>query len=263
MKVPFPGAAVKIPAALRFAALLALAGGLLSCASRSPASGAADPGDNLPFDQRLARLAALNNARQYDAMASHFTKDALVQSPVTPRGANVTQFLRAAAADPFDLAFSQTENVYSFPERATTRSDATVSAPGKFNLKERVTVDWRREDGYWRIARLIFADWPAILGTWRRGGLRDDGSLELRILPGGTYVVYLAENYAAPEYRGRYTLEGNKITFVDTSANDPKNFQSGEGSYLFIRTPTGVTFRKVDEQNTWRAERYEGAWAAR
>lgn len=246
----------------RLCLLFALAGGLISCASQEVAApGSGD--DNLPFDQRLASLAALNNARQYDALASHFTKDATVQSPVTPRGTSIAQFLRAAAAEPFDLSFSQTEIVYSFPDRATTRSEATVSAPAKFNLKERVTVDWRREDGYWRISRLIFPDWPSILGTWRRGGLRNEGSLELRILPGGTYIVYIAEDYSVAEYRGIYTLEGNKITFADTSSNDPRNFQSGPGSYIFQRNATGLTFRKVDEENTWRAERYEGAWTAR
>lgn len=247
-------------ALLQLLSLFVLAG-LMSCASSEVAS--APPDDNAPFEQRLARLAALNNARQFDALSTHFTKDATVQSPVTPRGAGIAKFLSAVAAEPFDLSFSQTETIYAFPERATTRSEATVSSPGKFSFKERVTVDWRREDGYWRVARLVFADWPSILGVWRKGGLRNEGSIELRIMPGGSYVIYLAEDYTLAEYRGRYTLEGNKITFADTSSSDPKNFQSGAGSYLVQRAPTGVTFRKVDEENTWRAERFEGAWMAR
>jgi len=231
---------------------------LVSCASRETPA----PADNTPFDQRLAQFASLQNSGQYDALRSHFTKTALIQSPVTSNLASPERYLRALAAEPFTLSFGKTETIYAFPGRAMTHSQVTASAPRRFNLNERVAVDWRLEDGYWRIARITYANWPPIIGTWKRSGLRQEGSIELRILPGGTYVVYTAEDYSAPAFRGQYRLEGNKIFLADTSAWEAKQFQSGEGSYIFLRTPTGVTFRKVDEANTWRAERFEGAWNA-
>lgn len=229
----------------------------VSCASRET-----PPADTVPFDQRLALLAALQNSGQYDAMRSHFTKNALIQSPVTTQPAGVDRFLRALKAEPFNISFSDTETIYAFPGRAMTRTTVKAVSPGRFSVNERVTMEWRMEDDYWRIARIAYADWPAIVGVWKRSGLRDEGSIEWRIMPGGTYVVYTAEDYSAPAFKGRYTLEGNKIYLADTSAWDAKQFQRGQGSYIFVRTPTGVTFRKVDEENTWRAERFEGAWMA-
>ena len=78
----------------------------------------------------------------------------MIQSPLTPRAASAEKYLQALAAEPYHLAFSRTEVVYSLPRRAATRSDVVASAAGRFNLKERVTVDWRVEDGYWRISRI-------------------------------------------------------------------------------------------------------------
>lgn len=218
--------------------------------------------DNTPFDQRLAQFASLQNSGNYEALRSHFTKTASIQSPLTPQGTSADRYLRALAAEPYTLTFNNTETVYSFPGRAMTQSEAVATSPGRFSIRERVTVDWRLEDDYWRIARIIYGNWPAIIGTWKRSGLKNEGSIELRVMPGGTYVVYTAEDYSAPAFRGQYRLEGNKITFGDTSAWEAKQFQRGEGSYIFVRTPTGLTFRKVDEENTWRNERYEGVWSA-
>jgi len=239
---------------------LFLVAALASCAHReSPAPAA----DLVPFDQRLSQFAVYHNARQAEELRTYFTKDAIVQSPVTPRSAAVTQFLSALAADPYAISFSNTETIYSLPGRAVTRSAGTASSPGKFTLKETITVDWRLEDGYWRIARLRFTEWPAIIGTWRKSGLKNEGSIELRVLPGGSYVVYTADDYTMPAFKGRYSLEGNKITFADTGSNNPREFQPVEGSYLFVREGNGVSLRKVNDENTWRTERFDGAWAAR
>lgn len=231
---------------------------LASCAAPEPLP----PDDRTPFDQRLAQFAALQNAGKFDALRTHFTKTAKIQSPVTPQSATVDRYLRALAVEPFMITFSGTVTVYAFPDRAVTRSQMRASAPGQFQLTEQATIEWKREDGYWRMARVSLANWPAIIGTWRRSGLRMEGSIELRVLPDGSYVVYTAEDYSAPAFRGRYRLEGNKIFLADTSAWEARQYQGGEGSYLFVRTPTGVTFRRVDEANTWRAERFEGAWTA-
>ena len=220
------------------------------------------PREFIPFGERLANFAALQNSGRFEQLRTHFTKTATIQSPVTPQLADVDRYLRALTAEPYTLAIRQTEVVYSFPGRAMTQSDVVASAPARFNLQERLMVEWRLEDGHWRIARIAYADWPAIIGTWRRSGLKNEGSLELRVMPGGGYAVYTAEDYSAPAFRGRYRLEGNKITLADTSAFEARQFQSGEGSYIFVRSPTGITFRKAGDENTWRTERFDGAWTA-
>jgi hypothetical protein len=239
---------------------LLLVAALASCAHREAPAPVVD---QVPFDQRLTQFAAYHNARQAEPLRTFFTKDAVIQSPVTPRAAGVTQFLSALAADPYTISFSNTETIYSLPGRAVTRSAATANSPGRFALKETVSVDWRVEDGYWRIARLRFTEWPTVIGTWRRSGLKNEGSIELRVLPGGSYFVYVADDYSMPAFKGRYRLEGNKITLADTGSNNPRDFQPGEGSYLFVREGNGVTLRKVNDENTWRTERFDGAWSAR
>jgi hypothetical protein len=244
---------------MRFLSVFLCSALLVGCAGRAPEPAPAD----LPFDQRLGAVTALHNSGQYDALRTHFTKDAVVQSPVTPRSASLDTYLSALAADPYALSFAGTETIYSLPGRAVTRSQGTASSPGRFSLKETVTVDWRLEDGHWRIARLRFPEWPAVMGTWRKSGLKNEGSIELRILPGGTYVVFTRDDYFSPAFRGRYRLEANKITLTDTSANDPRDLQPGEGSYFYLRDANGITLRKVEDQNTWRDERFEGAWAGR
>ncbi|MFZ4683295.1 MAG: hypothetical protein ACOYMS_12390 [Terrimicrobiaceae bacterium] len=238
--------------------ILVYLAGLTACAHRN------EPvvGEFIPFGERLAAFVSLQNSGRFDQLRTHFTRTATIQSPVTPQGAGVDLYLRALAAEPYTLTVKSTEVVYSFPNRAMTQSQVVASAPARFNLQERLTVEWRMEDGHWRIARMFYTDWPAIVGTWRRSGLKNEGSIELRVMPGGTYVVYTAEDYSAPAFRGRYRLDSNKITFADTSAYEAKQFQGGDGSYIFLRTPTGVTFRKVDDENPWRTERYDGAWSS-
>jgi hypothetical protein len=239
---------------------LLLAVTLASCAHREVSETPVDP---VPFDQRLSRFAALHNTRQTEALRTCFTRDALIQSPVTPRPAGVAQFLGALQADPYAISFSNTETIYSLPGRAVTRSVGSANAPGRFALKETVTVDWRVEDGDWRIARLRFTEWPVIIGTWRKAGRKNEGSLELRVMPGGQYVIYTGDDYSMPTFKGRYRLEGNRITFADTFADNPRDFQPAEGTYLFVREGNGVNLRKVGDDNTWRSERFEGTWSAR
>jgi hypothetical protein len=218
--------------------------------------------DRVPFDQRLMQFQSLHNGVRIVELRAYFAKDAMIQSPLTPRAARAEKYLQALAAEPYHLAFSRTEVVYSLPRRAATRSDVVASATGRFNLKERVTVDWRVEDGYWRISRILFSDWSSMVGTWRHSGLKREGSIELRLLPDGDYLVHLAGDSSALEFRGRYRLEGNRIVFADTSSNDPHQLQTGEGSYLFVRTATGMDLRKIQDENSWRAERFEGIWLA-
>jgi hypothetical protein len=231
---------------------------LASCAHRE----APPVADRIPFDQRLNNFRSLHNGVQTEELRAYFTKDASIQSPLTPRPAGVEKYLNALKAEPYQLAFGRTEVVYSLPRRAATRSEVVARAPGRFDLKERMTVDWRVDDGYWRISRIVFSDWSPMVGTWRRSGLGREGLIELRVLPDGNYLVFVAGDFSVPAFRGSYRLERNNIVFADISANDPQQLQTVEGSYSFVRTPTGMDLRKIQDENSWRAERFEGLWAA-
>jgi len=216
--------------------------------------------DVQPLQGRLAEVAALQNGRKYEALKTQFTRNATVQSPITPRGVSVDAYIRALQADPCSISFSNTQAVYSLPGSIVTQSDVACSQPDRFSLRDRATVHWKMEDGYWRISRIYFSDWPIIYGTWRRGGLKDEDSIELRIVPGGNYFVYLGEDYSAPAFKGHYRIVSNTITLADTSADDPKLFQSGEGTYNFARSGAGITLTKIEDANNWRSDRFDGAW---
>ena len=245
-------------AATRFASVFSLSVLFFaSCAHREPEP---EVVDTTPLNKRLEQFASVQNSLKYEELRSFFTKDARVQSPITPRPVSVDTYLKALAIEPFGVMFSNTELVYAFTERAVTRSDVVAGAPGKFNLKERVTVDWRLEEGYWRISRILFPDWSSILGTYRRSGQRGEGSLELRLMPGGRYVIYTAENFSTPEYRGQYTVDGNRITMADTASDDPKKFQPATGTYVLTPVSTGMNFQKISDDNTWRTDRFDGVW---
>ena len=219
-------------------------------------------GDRVPFDERLRQFQSLHNRAAIDDLRLFFTKNATIQSPITPRPATVEKYLQVLKGEPYQLVFTKVEVVYSLPRRAAARTDVLASAPGRFNLRERVTIDWQVEDGYWRISRIAFSDWSPVVGWWRRSGPKREGSIELRILPDGNYIVYVGSDYTVPQFRGRYRLEANKIIFTDTSSIDPEQLQGGEGSYLFVRTAAGIDLRKVEDENSWRAERYEGLWSS-
>jgi hypothetical protein len=243
---------------VRYRILLTCAAFLAGCSHHEKAPS----GNQTSFAQRVSHFQTLHNNLQVDELRSYFTKDARIQSPVTPRSGGVEKYISALQAEPYSLQFNNTEVVYSLPRRVATRSEVVARAAGRFDLKERVILEWRADDGYWRISRISFSDWPAIVGTWRRSGLKREGSLELRILPDGTYAVYLSGDYSEPEFRGRYRLESNNIFFADTSAKDPQELQRAEGRYGFVRTSTGIELRKVEDENPWRTERFDGMWSA-
>jgi hypothetical protein len=238
--------------------LLCLSLPLASCAHRE----ARPIADRVPFDQRLSNFQSLHNRVQTEELRAYFAKDASIQSPITPRPGSVEKYLSALKAEPYQLEFGRTEVIYSLPRRAATRSEVTARAPGRFELKERVTVDWRVDNGYWRISRIVFSDWSPMVGTWRRSGPGREGLIELRVLPDGNYLVFAAGDFAVPAFRGRYRLERNNIAFADSSANDPQQLQTSEGSYRFARTPTGIDLSKIQDENPWRAERFAGLWVA-
>lgn len=216
----------------------------------------------MPFDQRLTVFATLQNQRDFEALRTHFTKQAEIQSPVTPRGGSVDNYLHTLSRDRLLIAFADTESVYAFSDRAVTRSVMTASVPGRFRVQESVTIEWRREAGYWRIARMRLPNWSAVIGNWRRAGSRGEGSIELRMMPGGRYEVFVGRNDTNPAFRGRYRVEGNKVFLKDMASWEAANFDAREGRYVFRMTQNGVNFRKVEDLNPWRSERYEGDWTA-
>ena len=138
-----------------------------------------------------------------------------------------------------------------------------ASAPGRFNLKERVTVDWRVEDGYWRISRIALF---GLVAHGRAPGaaavLNREGSIELRVLPDGNYLVFLAEDSSAPAFRGRYRLEGNKIIVCGYFVKRPAATAKRRGKLSLCAHGDGLDLRKVQDENAWRAERFEGVWSA-
>lgn len=236
--------------------VLLAAGFVASCAHRPVQVEFVD------FDQQLATVASLHNSRQYEALKTHFADAATIRLPATPRTGNINAYIEGLEKAPYTINFGATEVVYSMPGRATTRSTAAIHAPARLNLQEKVTIDWVLDDGYWKIARIAVADWSPIIGTWRRGSVKGEGSLELRIQPGGTYQLYVKDDFSMPAFKGTYTLEGNKITFTDTSSYDGSLYQPVPGSYLFLRTSSGLNFRRINEENTWRSERFDGDWMA-
>lgn len=230
---------------------------LSACAHREPTVQVTDP---LSLGQHLDAVTSAHNSGHYDALRPHFAKNATIQLPASPRGSNVETYIQQVKLEPYTVKFDKQEFVYSIPGRATTRTALVATSPGRFSLREVVTIDWVLEEGTWKIARMAVADWPSIVGTWRRGGPRGEGSLELRILPGGSYVVYARDDYAVPAFRGSYTLEGNRITLTDSSANDSSQFSKEPGSYVFVRSANGVNLRKVEDGNPWRTARFDGDW---
>ena len=199
-------------------------------------------GDRVPFDQRLADFQSLHNRGQIKELRAYFYQERDDSIAFDAARGKLRKVSASAGGGAVHTGFQRTEVVYSLPRRAATRSDVVASAAGRFNLKERVTVDWRVEDGYWRIARILYSDWSPIVGTWRHSGMNREGSIELRVLPGWKLSRFPCGDPSAPAFRGSYRLEGNKIIFVDTSSSDPQKLQSAEGSYLFVRTADGCGF---------------------
>ncbi|HET7238011.1 MAG TPA: hypothetical protein VFI76_03230, partial [Terrimicrobiaceae bacterium] len=86
-----------------FRSLLVLLCGvaLCACAHRS----AVLSGDHVPFNQRLAQFQALHNRHAIDELRPFFTKNATIQSPITPRPAGVEKYLTVLKAEPYQLMF--------------------------------------------------------------------------------------------------------------------------------------------------------------
>lgn len=215
----------------------------------------------LPLDQTLANFSHSFNAGQFDAVRPLFAKGALIQSPVTPNSAPLDTFLARAAQRRFQWNFTDTEILLSMRESARTRGLARMLSPGKFSILEAVTVNWQLEDGAWKISRIEFANWPPLLGEWKRSGLRGEPTILLTIQPGGTFSVSAEEDRTSPSLRGRYQLLANKIIFMDDLSSDPKRFKTGLGSYLFSSSGRTLTLSKVEDENSWRSDRFDGIWA--
>lgn len=214
------------------------------------------------LNQKIKDFARLHNQRNFDALMPYFASNAFVQSPSMPRSGNGDQYIKRLLEEPFSLEIIQTDLVYSTPTSALTRGTAKVFAPGKYSMTERIDVNWVVENGAWKIRSLEYTDWSTIIGTWKRAGQRGEPSIELRILPGGTYLVFAANDRVNPTFRGKYAIEGNRITMADNGADDPRSLQTGEGVYEIIRSGPKAYFRKLSDANTWRAERFEGDWAS-
>jgi len=123
-------------------------------------------------------------------------------------------------------------------------------------------VRWRFEDGQWRIYEMEFPAWSPILGVWRKAGPRGEPSMELRLVPGGQYLVYAERDRTLPTFRGRYRIEGSNLYLVDSSASVASNLNTEEGRYVVILSGTSADFRKVADENRWRSDRFEGGWTA-
>lgn len=232
---------------------------LTACAHKQPAPVAHDP---VSLGQHLSHITTIHNSGRYEALRTEFAKNAVIQLPASPRGANLDTYISLVKLEPYTIAFDKQEFVYSMPGRATTRTTLTATSPGRFSLRETVTIDWILEDGSWRVSRMAVADWAPIVGTWRRSGPKGEGSIELRVLPGGSYVVYAGDDFAVPAFRGSYTLEGNKITFTDSSAEDSSKFSKEPGVYAYTRTSTGINLRTSSDENPWRNQRFDGDWTS-
>lgn len=229
---------------------------LASCAHRD----AVQPSAFVPFDQQLANFAELQNAGQFEQLRGHFAANAIVQSPVTTRPVSADVFLAKAAEKRFRWVFTSTEVLYSTRQSASTRSRAQFTAPGGGTLAETVLVDWKFEDGFWRISRIEFPDWQPVLGEWKRSGVRGEDDMFLSVFPGGTFVLYVGRDHSLPALRGRYTVSGNMITFIDQFSGDTDRFGKGTGTYGYSISGPSMTLRAIGEDGNWRSQNFPGIW---
>jgi len=231
---------------------------LIGCAS-APEVPQAPPE---PIPSRLAAFAAAHARRDAEAIKSYFAAGGRAASPSMPKAASPDAYVKNYLADPFRLQIGQTEVLYSNEAGAKTRSRAHLSAPARFSLDEPLEVLWRFEGGQWKIVELEYPSWSAITGTWRKSGGRGEPSMELRVLPGGTYAVYAGADRSLARFRGRYTIESGTLTLVDSSAAEASDLDPSEGRYAVIVTRTNAEFRKISDENSWRSQRFEGIWTS-
>lgn len=236
---------------------------LSGCGSTPEAAPSAAPfGEIIPLDQRLQEFAAANNRQANDVLVSFFATGAKLQSPSMPRTGGATDYTNSLGAEPFRMEVSGTEILFANNHGAKTRSRVKLTAATKYSLEESMEVRWRFEDGQWRIYELEFPAWSPLLGTWRKAGPRGEPSMELRLIPGGQYLVYAERDRTLPTFRGRYRIEGSNLLLVDSSASEASNLNTEEGRYVVILTGAAADFRKVTDENRWRADRFEGGWTA-
>ena len=235
---------------------------LCACGSRE-----ADPLDSarppaVPLDARLARFARLHTMRDIEGLRPFFATGAFLHSPMVPRGGNVDAYLRALLAEPFNMRVEDTRVLTADAKSARTRSRVQMFSPARFSLDERMDVQWVFEGGDWRIVRLEFPDWPRIVGVWKRAGLRGEPGLELRILPGGTYLIFADKDRSAPGFRGTWSWANGALTLSDSSALGRAALDGSPGVYAVVTTRSTAEFRLLADDNRWRSARFPGIWTA-
>ncbi len=235
---------------------------LAGCGSTREAPATSSYDEVIPLDRRLQEFAAATSAQSYDALGGFFAAGARLQSPVMPRFGGAADYARSLAAEPFRMEVSGTEILFANNLGAKTRSRVRLNSPARYALEESMEVRWRFEDGQWRIYEMEIPSWSPILGTWRKAGPRGEPSMELRLIPGGQYMVYAENDRTLPTFRGRYRIEGSNLYLVDSSASVASNLNTEEGRYVVILTGTSADFRMVADENRWRADRFEGGWTA-
>lgn len=216
----------------------------------------------LPLDRQLASFSSAHNSQNFNAVAAGFSSTASVKSPAMPRRGTPKDYMTALIAEPFRMDISQTEILFANKIGAKTRSRVKLSSPARYSLEEPLEVLWKFENGQWRIQEIDFPAWPPFVGTWKKSGQRGESSMELRLIPGGQYLVYADKDRSLPTFRGHYRFEGNTLFLTDSSAADSGNLSTEEGRYVVIISGPSASFRKVDDENRWRADRFEGTWTS-
>lgn len=216
----------------------------------------------IPLDARMQAFARLHGQRDFDKMSDYFAAQHRLQSPVLPHPGSGDAYIRGALSEPFSMEVSNTEILYATASGAKTRSRARVSAPARFALDEKLEAIWRFENGQWRITELEYPEWVPVVGTWRRAGGRGENSIELRVLPGGGYLIYADRDRSVPTFRGSYTFERGTLVMTDTSSAIAGSLDKSPGVYAVIAGRDRADFRKLSDDNRWRSERFEGIWSA-
>lgn len=143
-----------------------------------------------------------------------------------------------------------------------TRSRVALSSPARFRLEERLGVKWVWESGDWKIAELRYPDWPTLVGVWRRAGARGESPLELRILPGGTYLFYADKDRTQPSSRGTWAWEQGALTLRETVSQAGLPRDESPGVYAVVVAGGVAQFRLLADDHRWRSARLPGTWAA-
>lgn len=232
-----------------------------ACASHRAADVPAPPPQK-PIAQVLQEFASAHGNRDAGGVLRHTAQGAVLKSPAMPRRGPVQKYLSAMLAEPFTMQVSNTEVLYANELGAKTRSRVRLTAPARFAIDDRLEVLWKIEDGQWKIFEIDYPEWPPFVGTWRKASLAREESLELRLLPGGHYLVYAERDRTIPSFRGSYTSASGTITLTDTSASIASNLSPEEGRYAVVVSGSQADLRKISDAHRWRSERFGGIWSA-